>query len=618
MIIRDASLVKCDADIQIAHCLNSKLSFSVVAGAGSGKTTSLVNALDYVRKEKGNTLRRDSQQIACITYTNRAVEVISSRLGWDELFHVSTLHRFLWDQIKHFHSNIRKALQQSLIPKQIAKKREDDNGGDSQKAIAAREKISNLLIDISALNSIERFTYGDSQFSDYQKGELGHDDIIELAAYLILEHAPLRRMIGQQYPYIFVDEAQDTFVNIIEAINKICELDGLPVVGYFGDPMQQIYDKRAGDFSGPVGSLKITKEENFRCSPEVIFLLNAFRNDVTQYPAGANKNINGSVELLLIEAEKPMGPRNRYTEEQLIRASSRFDNALETWGWSQRKDIKLLFLVRQMIARRAGFIELHKLFTGDYASSKAQDDYESGTHRLLKPFIDVIWPLVEAFRSGQMNVVLDLLMNYSPAFAENDINANLKLREIKLLAKESVQTLSALWDESTTREILIFCHEKGLCSLSERIYEALTRKPMTAEYNKEQDSENKGDWLAESFFQMKTKELENYSDFINENTPYSTQHGVKGEEYPDVVVVFDDVEAAWNHYSFAKTLTPSSSGIPIDTQLERSKKLIYVCFSRAEVNLKIILFTPKPNEAKQELELLGLFSSAQINIKRLT
>ncbi|OYW13315.1 MAG: hypothetical protein B7Z55_17060, partial [Planctomycetales bacterium 12-60-4] len=102
--------------------------------------------------------------------------------------------------------------------------------------------------------------------------------------------------------------------------------------------------------------------------------------------------------------------------------------------------------------------------------------------------------------------------------------------------------------------------------------------------------------------------------FLDENTPYSTQHGVKGEEYEDVIVVFDDAEAAWNNYSFAKMLTPQAAGEPKDTQKERSRKLAYVCFSRAVRNLRVLLFTPDPESAARELAAQGFFQESQISI----
>ncbi|MCK5498759.1 MAG: ATP-dependent helicase, partial [Gammaproteobacteria bacterium] len=90
------------ADKKIKECLLAAKSFSVVAGAGSGKTTSLVTALNFLRDEVGSDLRKNGQKIVCITYTKRATAVIEERLGFDELYLVSTIHSFLWGSINRF------------------------------------------------------------------------------------------------------------------------------------------------------------------------------------------------------------------------------------------------------------------------------------------------------------------------------------------------------------------------------------------------------------------------------------------------------------------------------------------------------------------------------------
>lgn len=133
----------------------------------------------------------------------------------------------------------------------------------------------------------------------------------------------------------------------------------MPIVGYFGDLMQQIYDRGGRDFAGPTGSKTITKEENFRSAPQVITLLNAFRNDVTQVPAGEDAPKAGSVRMALVRAEAPEAPRGRYSETQLERASQRLVQAVESWEWEENNIAKKLFLVRRMIARRLGFLPLH-------------------------------------------------------------------------------------------------------------------------------------------------------------------------------------------------------------------------------------------------------------------
>ncbi len=605
-----------EADNHIRQCLDEDRNFSVVAGAGSGKTTSLVISLDYIREVKGALLRRDDKKVACITFTNRAVRVISERLGWDDIYLVTTLHSFLWGEINRFTNDIRLCLRDVLIPAQIEKYEERDNGGNSQRAISARERVVSLTADLTALEDVQRFKYDDtSSFSNYAEGRLSHDDVIAISGLMISQNAILQKLIGQKYPYIFIDEAQDTFGEIVQSLNVVCEEDGLPIVGYFGDPMQQIYDRGMGDFSAPDGSLAITKQENFRCAPQVIELLNAFRQDVQQYPAGKNANVEGSVEITLVQAENPEAPRNRYSDEQLDRAAIKFDTILDSWGWRDRGNVKLLFLVRQMIARRLGFAELHKLFTGEYASSRSQEDYESGEHPLLKPFVRIIWPLVERYQHEDIRSVMNILRDHSPAFDPEGENAQKSLREMLELAETLINELSQRWNSDDLGTILRFVRDNQLCSLPDRLLEDLDREPMQENYDRNEHSMEKGMWLADSFFVMGTTKIAKYVDFVNDNTPFSTQHGVKGEEYSDVVVVFDDTEAAWNTYSFTKTLIPETSGDGTEGQVKHSRKLAYVCFSRAEVNLRIILFTSNPESAKAELIGAGLFADDQILIQ---
>jgi DNA helicase-2/ATP-dependent DNA helicase PcrA len=593
--------VSTEADSAVRLCLETKRSFALIAGAGSGKTTSLVAALDEIRSRNGRTLRQNGQRIACITYTNRAVEVIRSRLGFDDLYLISTLHGFLWGEIGRFQVDLKLALKNFRIPALLLKARERDTGRETQEARKAREQVVRLEAELAGIAGVLKFKYDDSKFSDYLNGQLSHDDIIEISGHLLAERPTFRRLLGLRYPYIFVDEAQDTFKSIVEGLNLTCGQEGLPLVGYFGDPWQQIYEGRAGDFAPPQGGCTITKVENFRCAPQVIDLLNAFRSDVQQVPAGKNRDMAGSVEIGLVQAETPEGARRRYSEPQLQRALTSMDNALVAWGWAGRDDVTRLFLARQMIARRLGFSALNQLFTGQYASARAQDDYESGKHYLLKPFIKTIFPLVAAYQRGESRKAIDILRTDSPGYSTVGPNASRKLSEMVARSKEQLQTLSEIWTRGAIKDVFVFCRDNDLLNIPDRIRDLLAREPRQEEFDEALHGEDKGDWLADSFLAMPTVELKSYCDFILEHTAYSTQHGVKGEEYPNVLVVFDDLEAAWNQYSFTKLLTPQTAGVPTEGQFDRGRKLAYVCFSRARENLRILLFTPKPAAARQEL-----------------
>jgi DNA helicase-2/ATP-dependent DNA helicase PcrA len=602
------------ADKQIAKCLEERRSFAVIAGAGSGKTTSLIDALGLIRTTHGPALRTNGQRVACITYTKRAVQVISNRLSHDDLFVVSTLHSFLWAEIKNFGRDIRNVLRDWRIPQLISKAAEKDNGSQSTTARKARDAVARLTDELAIVDRIESFTYEDAAYSQYSKGRLSHDDIIELASYLLKNKAIFRKAFVIRFPFVLVDEAQDTFPVVVEAFNSVGTGDFSSVIGYFGDPWQQIYENRAGDFQPPEGGKIITKTENFRCSESVIAFLNAFRKDVEQYPSGDNIARQGRVQITLVQAEGPEAPRRRYSEAQIDRALLRMDQALEGWGWSGRIDVIRLFLARQMIARRLGFTHLNRLFTGPYASIGAQEDYESGEHFLVKPIVSAVWPLISAYRKSDQRLIIDVLRAVGPAFDVRGKNRDRSLKEMVDSSKQIMVELNDVWATGRVRDVYEYCLEKELVRFPERLTEHLARGPREVEYDEQFHGSEKGDWLCDEFFEMGTAELETYCDFVLENTAFSTQHGVKGEEYSDVLVVFDDIEAAWSNYSFSKLLTPNTSGQPTEGQLRRSKRLAYVCFSRAEENLRILLYINNPAAARDELLQQGLFSESDVAI----
>lgn len=87
------------ADEQVAQCLRSGASFLLEAGAGAGKTYSLVETLRALIATQSVGLRQRNQHIACITYTNAATAVISGRIDGNHLVFTDTIHAFCWSLI---------------------------------------------------------------------------------------------------------------------------------------------------------------------------------------------------------------------------------------------------------------------------------------------------------------------------------------------------------------------------------------------------------------------------------------------------------------------------------------------------------------------------------------
>lgn len=88
---------------EIFQCIDNKRNFLLSGGAGSGKTYSLVQVIRQVIGEN------PTAKVACMTYTNAAVKEIEERVNHTNL-NVSTIHDFLWDNIKHFQKELKSAI----------------------------------------------------------------------------------------------------------------------------------------------------------------------------------------------------------------------------------------------------------------------------------------------------------------------------------------------------------------------------------------------------------------------------------------------------------------------------------------------------------------------------
>src|SRR5699024_842249 len=91
--------------------------------------------------------------------------------------------------------------------------------------------IPNLLERIANIDSV---SYNDSSFRDFENGELDHDDVIELSKMIYENYSLISAIISQKYPYIFIDEYQDTAVDTIELLmdNLLNKSENKMVLGF--------------------------------------------------------------------------------------------------------------------------------------------------------------------------------------------------------------------------------------------------------------------------------------------------------------------------------------------------------------------------------------------------
>ena len=181
-------------DAQISEYLDPSApqSFFLFAGAGSGKTRTLVNALNYVRDTHGSSLMRHGHQVGVITYTNAAVDEIKRRIDFHPLFHVSTIHSFAWDVIQGFDQDIRTWLNNTLL-EQLDELNEKERKGRAGKASRNRQaQIESKSRRLERLDSIKSFVYNPNGENN-EPNSLNHTEVISLCAEFVSQKPLMAR-----------------------------------------------------------------------------------------------------------------------------------------------------------------------------------------------------------------------------------------------------------------------------------------------------------------------------------------------------------------------------------------------------------------------------------------
>jgi DNA helicase-2/ATP-dependent DNA helicase PcrA len=609
-----------DADIQLRACLDADVvrSFVMVAGAGSGKTTSLIKALSHLAQRRGAALRRLGQQIACITYTDVAVNEIWGDVGNAPLFHVSTIHSFLWSVIAPFQADLRDWVR-GRIDEKIADAHERIAKPGTQ--VRTRERlaldIERYIAQLASLAQAKKFTYGTG--SDYAKGTLGHDDVLRAGPELITARPLLQSLIASRFPFVFVDESQDTNPTVVAAL-QVIEANTDLCLGFFGDPMQKIYTTGAGPIAPGDNWDGIEKPENFRCPRRVLDVINNIRREddgleqtrgKTAEIDGVQQPVEGTARLFILPADGRRTERLQEVRQWLAR-----QNADPLWlSDDQSADVRLLVLVHRMAARRLGFPTIYGALNDD-APTSLKDGLLDGTAWVLRPFLPYVLPLVLASRAGDDFSVMAALRQNCPLLSKERLsneNAATSLRSLREAVGGLVELLSD-GSTATIREVIEFVRDHELYTLDDRFTSHLAvREDDDAEESIE-------DSAVRAFLAANAAELWGYLSYIEGSSPFSTQQGVKGAEFDRVMVVLDDEEGAYNLFSYGKYfgITPLSAtdskniADGVDSVLGRTRRLFYVCCSRALQDLAVVLFVPDPHQAKEVVVARNMFLAADV------
>lgn len=325
------------------HITNGN-NFLLSGGAGSGKTYSLVQVIKQVITDN------PISKVACMTYTNAAVKEIEERVNHKNL-NVSTIHDFLWDNIKHFQKELKSAIINLANDESVTKIKIDDLNNVPDAFFDREEPV--------------RIQY--KEYLRLKDGIISHDELLVISDYLFEKYPKLCDIVKDKYKFIFIDEYQDTHKEVVRIL-----LEHFPkskkhsIIGFFGDAMQSIYDdgigninEYKGDEEGKVKEIK--KNQNRRSPQKVISLANRLRTDgIIQVPStdvSAPNMVSGQVKegkILFI-----------YSTNEDISRIKQFLSERHDWNFSNAKETKELNLTHNLIADKAGFRTLMDIYDKD-------------------------------------------------------------------------------------------------------------------------------------------------------------------------------------------------------------------------------------------------------------
>lgn len=600
-------------DETLEKCILStpRKSFFLFAGAGSGKTHSLVLLLKKIRDSIGKDLLVQGKNVAVITFTNAATDEIVNRLDYSLVFHISTIHSFVWDAIKYYQADI-KHLYCQYIQEDIQKLYEKQEKAKSKKTKTYQsnaEKIEHLKEKLGKAKAIEKFVYNPNG-SNAEYNALNHAEVIKISAQMIMDNIMLQRIIAQRYPILLIDESQDTKKELVDAFFKIQEnFSDIFTLGLLGDQKQRIYTDSKENMVNIIPSEweQPVKRMNYRCAKRIVKLANTIGKDLDIYAEQNPKEdaADGLVRLFIVQQQNEI---DKDDIEQTI--MDIMCNQTHDAKWSGADaDVKTLTLEHMMAARRLGFAQ----FFGPLSKvDKYQMAFLQGKVSELDFFTKEVLPIADSINGDGRNA-LEILKAYSPLLSKQNTE---KPYELYLRCRDDSQKVANIVNGNhSIRDVVKVVCSSQLLPVPEVLKQASILS--TTDVNDEWEEDLQA-WVM--VMDLPINMVRGYDDYVNQRTRFDTHQGVKGLEFDRVMVIIDDSEAKGFMFSYdklfgVKELTEIDKKhieAGEESSVDRTQRLFYVTCTRAKESLAIVMYTSDSEKVKNQAISKGWFSEQEI------
>ncbi|ALU91504.1 pathogenesis-related protein [Herbaspirillum rubrisubalbicans M1] len=636
---RDAHVVE---DICRYVTANPAQSFFLFAGAGSGKTRTLVEVLRRVTgvveheagKQYAERLRARGQAVRVITYTKNATAVVTGRLGENVLTEVSTIHSFCWDLIQGFDADIKEALL-ARIDKKLDELKRAARAKARGESDTDRRKYAELEDDATKVRATDSFIYHPDRRT-FGAGALTHSQVIDSAAWLLNERPTLRRIVADRHPLILIDESQDTMRAMLDSLFGLAaSFPGMVTLGLLGDHRQRIYADGHDDLPShiPRNWERPALQMNHRSQKRIVDLINDIweadlegrtqpKTGVRQTPrtekeGGAVRMFIGSAHL---STEEKMASEGRCAE------AMKAQTGIDAWGGDVKK-YTTLALEHKLAAIRGGFLNayvaVHLLDPDASAPSSSGDRSGPG---MLRPLLGAISELAECVNPdasinefAAMNVLRrDGLFAKLP---DDSIKRGKVVADIQHTLNQFAQTV--VHPDATVDSVVGPLLDLELFDVDGRFYKAYrdeTPAPPPPAVLSQEDVEDRRKRGWEALFRTPWQEIPKYRAYLRGEMELATHQVVKGSEFEHVMVVMDDTDAGGFLFSYDKVFGSqelSKSDLKNieegrETSIDRTLRLLYVTCSRAEESLALVLWAANPGAAMGAVQATGWFREGEV------
>lgn len=645
----DYVLEEKDSLKKIFDNIDKKESFIFNAGAGSGKTFSLIETLKYICLKYGEIIGRGNQHIICITYTNVAAREIINRLGNNRMVMVSTIHERIWSFIKGYQtelleihidnmnrqiSELKSKLsnskecaeyqklneqQKDLFIQRIKNMKNVFYENYDKKAGEFREALLNEMQEFPSLLSnvnnykklvgilykienyeecIEKIYAGQEEYrtisysvlnntDQLHKMKISHETVLNYGLEMVKKYDLLKRVIIDSYPYILIDEYQDTNHVVVEIMQVLLDYSleiGHPILlGYYGDAMQNIYSDGVG--SSLLNSAEkfeiINKRFNRRSFKEIIEVSNRIRKDSISQVSFYEDSEGGKVSFYSGAPD---------------RVYAFIKECAEKYNNTQDNPLHCFLLTNKSVASYTGF---EKLYSCMEKSSYYKKNYLQLNTELLSD---------ELSKLGIVPVVLykifkivDMVNDDSAAIPDlisQKIYSGMNVSELKSIVEEIREiTGDKLHDiiECLMEKYRTSDNENFKRWLNEIFGNDILNVVGLKNYiiNKLYDGELTTDEM--TIFDVDIKEFLTWYSYIhkkkNGSVIFHTYHGTKGLEFDNVVIIMEKSfgrDGGFFERYFNYCYKEEEVGTEELDKYNSAKNLLYVSVSRAIKTLDIL------------------------------